>query len=148
LGVVVARHVDHHHVAHGGIAAVGYGIFIPIFFVSIGLQANINDVVGAPMLVIVLTVLAIITKLLGGALGARAGGINWRNSWLVGAGMISRGEVALVLAGVALSAGAIDTAIFSALIVMAVVTTLVTPPLLRILAPKQPETPADEASQI
>jgi Kef-type K+ transport system membrane component KefB len=148
LGVVVARHVDHHHVAHGGIAAVGYGIFIPIFFVSIGLQANINDVVGAPMLVIVLTVLAIITKLLGGALGARAGGINWRNSWLVGAGMISRGEVALVLAGVALSSGAIETPIFSALIVMAVVTTLVTPPLLRVLAPKQPETPADEASQI
>jgi Kef-type K+ transport system membrane component KefB len=148
LGVVVARHVDHHHVAHGGVSAVGYGIFIPIFFVSIGLQANINDVVGAPMLVIVLTSLAIITKLIGGALGARVGGINWRNSWLVGAGMISRGEVALVLAGVALSAGAIDTPIFSALIVMAVVTTLVTPPLLRILAPKQPATPADEASQI
>lgn len=134
LGVVIARHVDHHHIAHEGVAAVGYGIFIPIFFVSIGLQANINDVVGTPLLVIVLTILAIITKLLGGALGARAGGIAWRPSWLVGAGMISRGEVALVLAGVALSAGAIDTSIFSALIVMAVVTTLVTPPLLRVLA--------------
>jgi Kef-type K+ transport system membrane component KefB len=148
FGVVVARHVDHHHISHGGVTAVGYGIFIPIFFVSIGLQANINDVVGAPMLVIVLTVIAIITKLIGGAFGARVGGVNWRNSWLVGAGMISRGEVALVLAGVALSAGAIDTPIFSALIVMAVVTTLVTPPLLRIMAPKQPATPADEASQI
>lgn len=148
LGVVIARHVDHHHVAHEGVAAVGYGIFIPIFFVSIGLQANINDVVGAPLLVIVLTVLAVVTKLIGGALGARVGGIDWRNSWLVGAGMISRGEVALVLAGVALSAGAIDTPIFSALIVMAVVTTLVTPPLLRIMAPKQPVTPADEAAQI
>ena len=135
LGVVIARHVEHHHVAHEGVSAVGYGIFIPIFFVSIGLQANINDVIGAPLLVIVLTVLGIITKLLGGGLGARAGGITWRNSWLVGAGMISRGEVALVLAGVALSAGAIDTSIFSALIVMAVVTTLVTPPLLRLLAP-------------
>ena len=148
LGVVVARHVEYDHAAHDGVAAVGYGIFIPIFFVSIGLQANINDVVGAPLLVIVLTVLAVVTKLIGGALGARVGGIDWRNSWLVGAGMISRGEVALVLAGVALSAGAIDTPIFSALIVMAVVTTLVTPPLLRIMAPKQPVTPVDEAAQI
>jgi Kef-type K+ transport system membrane component KefB len=148
LGVVVARHVDHHHISHGGVAAVGYGIFIPIFFVSIGLQANINDVIGEPLLVIVLTIIAIITKLIGGSLGARVGGINWRNSWMVGAGMISRGEVALVLAGVALSAGAIDTPIFSALIVMAVVTTLVTPPLLRVLAPKQPTSISDEASQI
>jgi Kef-type K+ transport system membrane component KefB len=147
LGVVVARHVGHSHVAHGGIAMVGYGIFVPIFFVSIGLQANINDVLDAPLLVIVLTVVAVLTKLFGGALGSRIGGVNWRNSWLVGAGMISRGEVALVLAGVALSAGAVNTTIFSALVVMAVATTLVTPPLLRILAPKQ-ELPPEEAAQI
>jgi Kef-type K+ transport system membrane component KefB len=147
LGVVVARHVGHSHVAHGGIAMVGYGIFVPIFFVSIGLQANINDVLEAPLLVVVLTVVAVLTKLFGGALGSRIGGINWRNSWLVGAGMISRGEVALVLAGVALSTGAVNTAIFSALVVMAVATTLVTPPLLRVLAPK-PELPPEEAAQI
>jgi Kef-type K+ transport system membrane component KefB len=147
LGVVMARHVPHSHVAHGGIATVAYGIFVPIFFVSIGLQANINDVLGAPLLVIVLTVLAILTKLIGGGIGARLGGINWKNSWLVGAGMISRGEVALVLAGVALSSGAVNTSIFSALVVMAVVTTLVTPPLLRVLAPKQDES-LDEAAQI
>ena len=147
LGVVVARHVGHSHVAHSGVAMVAYGIFVPIFFVSIGLQANINDVLEAPLLVTVLTVLAVLTKLIGGGLGARIGGINWRNSWLVGAGMISRGEVALVLAGVALSAGAVNTTIFSALVVMAVATTLVTPPLLRILAPKQ-ELPPEEAAQI
>jgi len=147
LGVVVARHVGHSHVAHGGVAMVAYGIFVPVFFVSIGLQANINDVLEAPLLVIVLTVVAVLTKLLGGALGSRVGGINWRNSWLVGAGMISRGEVALVLAGVALSTGAVNTAIFSALVVMAVATTLVTPPLLRVLAPK-PELPPEEAAQI
>ena len=147
LGVVMARHVPHSHVAHGGIATVAYGIFVPIFFVSIGLQANVNDVLGAPLLVIVLTVLAVLTKLVGGGIGARIGGINWKNSWLVGAGMISRGEVALVLAGVALSSGAVNTSIFSALVVMAVVTTLVTPPLLRILAPKQDDS-LDEAAQI
>lgn len=147
LGVVVARHVGHGHVAHSGIAMVGYGVFVPIFFVSIGLQANINDVVEAPLLVVVLTVVAVLTKLLGGALGARIGGIDGRNAWLVGSGMISRGEVALVLAGVSLSAGAVSTSVFSALVVMAVVTTLVTPPLLRVLAPKH-EMPPDEAAQI
>jgi Kef-type K+ transport system membrane component KefB len=147
LGVVVARHVGDAHVAHSGISMVAYGVFVPIFFVSIGLQANINDVLSAPLLVIVLTLLAVLTKLIGGALGARVGGITWKNSWLVGAGMISRGEVALVLAGVALSSGAVNTAIFSALVIMAVATTLVTPPLLRVLAPKH-EMPPDEAAQI
>jgi Kef-type K+ transport system membrane component KefB len=65
---------------------------------------------------------------------------------MVGAGMVSRGEVALVLAGAALSAGAIDGTIFSALIVMTLVTTLMTPPLLRAVTPQTTvPTPQNEA---
>lgn len=136
LGILATKHLDHKHIAHDGTAAVGYAFFIPIFFVNIGLQAKTDGLVQSPWLVVVITVVAIVTKLLGGGFGAWLGGLRGRDTWLVGAGMVSRGEVALVLAGAALSAGAIDELIFSALIVMTLVTTLVTPPLLRWLAPR------------
>lgn len=134
LGILATKHLDHKHIAFDGTAAVGYAIFIPIFFVNIGLQAHLSDIAGAPLLIAAITVVAIITKLAGGGLGARIGAMNWRGSLMVGAGMVSRGEVALVLAGAALAAGAIDSTLFSALIVMTLLTTLVTPPLLRVLA--------------
>jgi Kef-type K+ transport system membrane component KefB len=122
---------------------VGYAFFIPIFFVNIGLQASADGILETPLLVVVITVVAVITKLLGGGLGAKLGGLSWRGSVMVGAGMVSRGEVALVLAGAALSAGAIDRTIFSALIVMTLVTTLLTPPMLRLLS--RGEEPAQRA---
>jgi Kef-type K+ transport system membrane component KefB len=136
LGILATRHLDAKHIAHDGTAIVGYGFFIPIFFVNIGLQVAPNDVFSAPMLIAIITIVAIATKLLGGGLGARIGGMSWRPALTVGAGMVSRGEVALVLAGAALAAGAITGTIFSALIVMTLVTTLVTPPLLRWVMPK------------
>ena len=134
LGILATKHLDHKHIAFDGTAAVGYGIFIPIFFVNIGLQANLNDIASAPLLIAVVTAVAVMTKLVGGALGARIGAMPWRGALMTGAGMVSRGEVALVLAGAALAAGAIDAMLFSALIVMTLLTTLLTPPLLRVLA--------------
>jgi Kef-type K+ transport system membrane component KefB len=138
LGILATRHLDPKHIAHDGTATIGYAFFIPIFFVNIGLQVSPNDVFSAPLLIVVITVVAIITKLIGGGLGARIGGMSWRPALTVGAGMVSRGEVALVLAGAALSAGVINGTIFSALIVMTLVTTLVTPPLLRWMIPSAP----------
>lgn len=140
LGILATKHLDHKHIAFDGTAAVGYGIFIPIFFVNIGLQANLNDIASAPLLIAVVTAVAVMTKLVGGALGARIGAMPWRGALMTGAGMVSRGEVALVLAGAALAAGAIDAMLFSALIVMTLLTTLMTPPLLRFLAPPAPST--------
>lgn len=140
LGILATKHLDHKHIAFDGTAAVGYGIFIPIFFVNIGLQANLNDIASAPLLIAVVTAVAVLTKLVGGALGARIGAMPWRGALMTGAGMVSRGEVALVLAGAALAAGAIDAMLFSALIVMTLLTTLMTPPLLRFLAPPAPST--------
>ncbi|MFM2307937.1 MAG: hypothetical protein RLY87_57 [Chloroflexota bacterium] len=138
LGILATKHLDAKHIAHDGTAAVGYAFFIPIFFVNIGLQARADGILAAPWLVVVITVVAVITKLLGGGIGAKLGGISWRGSLMVGAGMVSRGEVALVLAGAALSAGAINATVFSALIVMTLVTTLLTPPMLRLLSPRAP----------
>jgi len=146
LGILATRHLGPKHIAHDGTATVGYAFFIPIFFVNIGLQVTPNDVFSAPLVIVVITVVAIVTKLIGGGLGARIGGMPWRPALTVGAGMVSRGEVALVLAGAALAAGVINGTIFSALIVMTLVTTLVTPPLLRWMIPRTPP-PTDAVAQ-
>jgi Kef-type K+ transport system membrane component KefB len=132
LGVVVARHTDESHIVHSGTSAVGYAFFIPIFFINIGLQAHAEGLVAAPLFTGVLVVLAIFTKIVGGGAGAWLGGFKARSSVQVGVGMISRGEVALVIAGAGLAGGLLDANIFSVLIVVTLATTLVTPPLLRL----------------
>jgi Kef-type K+ transport system membrane component KefB len=131
LGVVVARHADESHIIHQGTASLGYGFFIPIFFINIGLQAHAEGLIAAPILTILLVVLAILTKIIGGGAGALLGGFNRRSSFQIGIGMISRGEVALVIAGAGLAAGLLTTDLFSVLVVVTLATTLVTPPLLR-----------------
>ncbi|HEY3231689.1 MAG TPA: cation:proton antiporter [Roseiflexaceae bacterium] len=132
LGVVVARHTDESHIVHSGTSAVGYAFFIPIFFINIGLQARAEGLVAAPLFTGVLVILAIFTKIVGGGAGAWLGGFKARSSVQVGVGMISRGEVALVIAGAGLAGGLLDANIFSVLIVVTLATTLVTPPLLRL----------------
>jgi Na+:H+ antiporter len=132
LGVVVARHADEGHIVHDGTAAIGYAFFIPIFFINIGLQAHAEGLLAAPLLTIVLIVLAIATKIVGGGLGAWLGGFKRRSSLQIGVGMVSRGEVALVIAGAGLASGLLDGNLFSVLVVVTLATTLVTPPLLRL----------------
>lgn len=133
LGTVVGRHIDHQHPVQHGIANLGYGFFIPIFFVNIGLHARLDGFLSSPVLTLALIAAAILTKLVGAGLGAHLGNLPRRVSILVGCGMVSRGEVALVIAGAGLSAGLLTGAIFSTLIVVTLTTTLITPILLRIV---------------
>jgi Kef-type K+ transport system membrane component KefB len=146
LGVVVARHADESHIVHHGTASLGYGFFIPIFFINIGLQAHAEGLLAAPVLTVVLVVLAIATKIVGGGVGAWLGGFVPRSAYQIGVGMVSRGEVALVIAGAGLAGGLLDSSLFSVLIVVTLATTLVTPPLLRLAfaEPKLAHQPAHE----
>jgi Kef-type K+ transport system membrane component KefB len=73
----------------------------------------------------------VVAKVVGCGLGARVCGLTNHQSLVVGVGMISRGEVALVVATLALTASAISQDVFAASVVVVVATTLVTPPLLR-----------------
>jgi len=117
-----------------GISALSYGLFVPIFFVSIGLAVNIRELESeALLLTSVIIVVAIASKFLGAGLGARWGGLEWRESWQLGAGMISRGEVGLIVANVGIGAGLVTASEFSAIVGMVLVSTLVTPPMLRAL---------------
>ncbi len=110
---------------------VGYSLFVPVFFVSIGFSAELNGMGEYIWLVIPLSILAVLMKLLGGGLGARLAGYKWKSSFRVGAGMVSRGEVALILAALGLESALIEPALFTVLIIVVLVTTLVTPPLLK-----------------
>jgi Kef-type K+ transport system membrane component KefB len=134
LGVVVSRHVDQRHPIHAGSSALGYGLFIPVFFVNIGLQANLDGLTTAPLLTVSLVVFAVLSKVVGSGFGARIGGLSGWSSLQVGVSMVSRGEVALVIAGAGLAGGLLDSTIFSALIIVTLVTTLITPPLLRLVS--------------
>jgi Kef-type K+ transport system membrane component KefB len=130
-GLMYARSSDKSRV-ETGLLALSYGFFVPIFFISIGLSINLRQVpVSALWLLMAVCVIAIAGKWLGAGLGARLGGLNWKESIQLGAGMVSRGEVGLIVGAVGLSNGLVTDAEFSAIIGMVVITTLVTPVLLR-----------------
>ncbi len=115
------------------ISALAYGFFVPIFFVGIGLSVNIASVMAGLGLTAVVILVAVIGKLFGSGLGARWAGFSWLESWQLGTGMISRGEVGLIVASVGMQAGLVGDVVFSAIVGMVVVSTLVTPPALRAL---------------
>lgn len=113
------------------IDTVAYSFFVPIFFVSIGLSATVTNLSEHLWFILVLSTVAILTKWCGAALGAILAGYSWRRSAGIGAGMISRGEVALILAGIGLAGGLMDQELFTPIIIMILSTTLATPLLLK-----------------
>ncbi len=114
------------------ISAVAYGFFVPIFFINIGLNTDLRTVGSALGLAGVVILVAIIGKLIGAGLGARLSGFSWLESTQLGTGMISRGEVGLILAAIGEKIGVMDQATFAAIVAMIVVTTLITPLALRL----------------
>ena len=116
----------------GGLRALSYAFFVPIFFVNIGLSIDLRQVsLAALWLMLAITLLAVIGKILGSGLGARLGKFSWLESLQLGIGMVSRGEVGLIVASIGLSAGHLTDDAFSAVVGMILITTLITPPLLR-----------------
>jgi len=115
-----------------GLHRLAYAFFVPLFLVDIGLQANLRTLDGSDLLFsLLLIAVAIVSKLVGSGLGARIGGFGWGAAGRMGLGMISRGEVGLIVAGVGVSAGILEAEMFTIVVLMVLVTTLATPPLLR-----------------
>jgi Kef-type K+ transport system membrane component KefB len=115
-----------------GTHTLTYAFFVPVFLVGIGLTANARLLSASDLgLVIAISIVAILSKLIGAAAGAKLGGTTWTEALRVGVGMISRGEVGLIVAGVGVTAGVIEADVFTVVVIMILVTTLITPPLLR-----------------
>ena len=110
---------------------VGGLMAIPIFFVSIGVEMQISGIIRNGLMFVILTVLAVITKFLGAFIGAKISRIDFANSVEIGAGMISRGEVGIVIAQAGLVSHFISTSYYSTLIAVIVVTTILAPLILK-----------------
>ena len=106
-------------------------LFVPLFFVSLGIAVNLEGFTNALLFGVVLTVVAILTKIVGCGLPARATGMSWWDSMAIGVGMTPRLEIALVIAYVGLSNGIIDSEIYSVVVFMGLATALVAPAMLR-----------------
>lgn len=132
-GLMFAR-CDEKERLEQGVSALAYGLFVPIFFVSIGLAVNIRDLESQALILTgAIIIVAVASKFFGSGLGARWAGFTWRESWQLGAGMVSRGEVGLIVANVGIGAGLVSGSEFSAIVGMVLATTIVTPPMLRAL---------------
>ncbi len=130
-----------------GVQAVAYSLFVPVFFVSIGLGINLREVsLDVLWVMLAISVIAILGKLLGSGLGARLGGFSWKELVQLGAGMVSRGEVGLIVAAIGSQAGYITADELSAVVGMVVITTLVTPPMLRALFTPAAKTQTNEST--
>jgi K+:H+ antiporter len=116
-------HDDEPHASTEPVHQFALGIFAPIYFVSLGLRTDFASNFDLGLVALVL-VIACLGKIIGATLGALLGGIAWRPSLAVGFGMNARGAMEIILASVALEQHLIDERLFVALVVMALVTSL------------------------
>ena len=122
--------------------SIAYAFFVPIFFVSIGLNVNLRLLgVESIWIFLGLSVIAILGKIIGSGSGALMAKFTPRESLQIGIGMVSRGEVGLIIANIGANAGYITDELLTIIVGMILVTTLVTPPMLRasFRTPKKPQ---------
>lgn len=114
--------------------SVSFLYLSPVFFASIGLEVTLTGMNSHILLfAVVLTIVAILTKIVGCGLGAKLCQYTNQESLQIGVGMISRGEVALIVATKGADLGLISTELFGPVIVVVVVTTIITPILLKLV---------------
>jgi len=128
-GMIVAETREQHPIERE--VAPLYAFFPPYFFAFIGAELDLGSLAsgGALLLLAGLTALAIATKYAGAWLGA--GALGRRGRRLVALGMVPRGEVGIIVAGIGASAGVVGDRRFAVIVAMSVATTLIAPPLLR-----------------
>ncbi len=115
-----------------GFSSIAYGVFVPIFFVAVGLEANLRSLNSSNvMLLIGLLATAVLSKIIGSGIGGYFGKLGLKESLQLGFSMVPRGEVVLIVASVGITEGFIDQAELSVTVGLVVLTTLITPPILR-----------------
>lgn len=110
---------------------IGYAIFIPIFFVNVGLSMRFDHFLSSLGFIVMMTVLACLTKLFGCGGGAKLMGFNFDSSYIIGSGMIARGEMALITAQVGFQAHLLSEKYYSDIITVIVLATLLAPFILK-----------------
>ncbi|BCV24085.1 cation:proton antiporter [Gelria sp. Kuro-4] len=131
-GVFFSR-TPYGHKVEDKVQALGYALLVPVFFINIGLNAQLGSIRGGLIAFsAAFVVVAVLGKVLGCGLGAGLAHYPWVSALRVGVGMIARGEVGIIVADLGLKGGIIDPALYSMAVLVVLLTTLVTPPLLRL----------------
>lgn len=132
-GLVVSNTSRTHYISRR-FETSSYMLLSPMFFASIGIGLTITAMsIEIIIFTILLVIIAIATKIIGCGVGAKLSGYTTKESIQIGTGMISRGEVALIVASKGLPIGLIEPATLGPIIIMIVITTVITPILLKIV---------------
>jgi monovalent cation:proton antiporter-2 (CPA2) family protein len=129
-GIAVSQ-TSYKHDVEKSVEPIAYTMFVPIFFVSIGMRITFDGIADRIWFTLALTVIAVLTKLIGCGFGARMTGFDTKSSAVIGSGMVSRGEVALIIAAMGLSSGLLAQDYFTAIVIVVILTTMITPPMLK-----------------
>jgi len=128
-GLMVAETKEQHPIEDE--VAPLYAFFPPFFFALIGIQLDLGALLDGETLALLaaVTALAVLSKLAGAWIGAS--GMEPREKRIVSVGMIPRGEVGIIVAGIGAVAGVVDEQLFAVVVAMSILTTLAIPPVLR-----------------
>lgn len=132
LGAVLSDQTELQRAAHAKLHDLVASFFVPVFFTYTGLRTDITALHGGAMWLIcgAVVVAAVIGKLIGCGLAARASGFTWKEAGIIGAMMNARGLMALIAINIGYEMGVIPRSLFCVLVVMALATTVLTTPLL------------------
>lgn len=123
-----------------------YMMFAPVFFVAIGLKTDLRGITPEILLFsIAFVVVALVSKIIGCGAIAKISGFDWSDSMKAGIGMMTRGEVALIVAQKGLQAGLVDSIYFSAVILLIIISSVLTPFCLKMLFSRDEKNGKDHA---
>ncbi len=111
---------------------IAHSVFVPLFFVDVGMNIPVKDLRSAGLFALLFALVAIVSKVIGCGLGALIGGMNAREALRVGVGMIPRMGVELAMLAIAMKAGIVGSDAYLVIVLMIFLSTLVTPPLLKL----------------
>ncbi len=132
LGAVLSDQAELRHAAHAKLLDIVTSFFVPVFFTYTGLRTDVTALHGTAMWIIcgAVTIAAMAGKLAGCGLAARLSGFSWKESGIIGAMMNARGLMALIAINLGYELGVVPRSLFCVLVIMALVTTILTTPLL------------------
>ena len=137
FGGLAIRQTPQYKEVHSSVSAIGYAIFIPVFFADIGLSMTFESFFKDIWFIIVMTILALLSKFWAGKYSSEVFGFTKNEGNIVGAGMVSRGEVALIVAQIGITHHLFPEDIYSSVILVIIVTTVLSPFILNYFIKKQ-----------
>ena len=129
-GIAVANTKARHDIAEA-FEPLGYAVLIPVFFVNVGLVIRLNHFLDSLVFIVVMTILACLTKLIGSGGGAMLMGFDRQSGYVIGSGMIARGEMALITAQIGYEAHLLSSKYYSDVITVVVLATVLAPFILK-----------------